>query len=1056
MAGDLTFFGWRRPGIYTLPEDANEKERLLAFNMKNRERDSERLDATLTLSLLGPEDVVGLQPGAVVRTSPPASANGVEVTKCVFAEFAAPDLPWRYSQETVPAPSADSTLPPPDQPLPRPWMVLVVGTPEELIAQADGTVTLNQSLCLHYDLAKSARWAHVQEENGITISRLLSSRRLEPNQNYNAAIVRVGKLPSWPLSGTTTLPLPLLHFWQFQTGEEEDFGALATRLKAGTAGDEIGKRQVSYKHLDGSPQFTVWGALVKAQPLPSDLDPNPAEISADLEGLFGPPEDEKGRPIIGVPLYGDAWIKTPVEKTWGAEVNLKPQHRAAAGLGMWAGIELQEMISSAATDQAGALDIAAQRIRNFAFGLQANTSLWQRRLPTDLYQRLFLFGPSLRRIVTNNGPVLNRIAGGNRPLPPNIFSSAAQRIFRFKPIKNLAEMTATLPSNILTSANTCPPPDDPSPDGLPHFDPFAGPGGFGDPDQTTRECISFRGRPMGFGPNPRMEQGVTFIVKDGKGNPLIESRIGTWENDPDLLTPDKMALAFGRELEIILPTIAKSVELTIMHLISPATIFAFNSDQSLAGRLGMVTPMQEPQVFTITGRAINRVVVTALISLDQSTYLHDFCYTGFTGPLITFEDLIQKAIDNNRIDHQPLLDFLNEVIANPPIDPTTNLPKDPTLLRGIVHGFFPRVPNLRVPTRSILNLVESFLDDGAETFKANVDKFLASPALQEPDDESILELAKALQADQPHRLCDEVRLETLSTELTEAIDPTLSTSHVRHCAVGGISGLGPLPLLPPEICVGLDMPTWQFLRDRAPDWLLPGLETIEPDSVIGLESNPVFIDAFMLGINTQTLSELRWRNIQIASKCTPIRMFWGQFNPVSNQREPDIQGVEQWDPDTSLGSGNHREPITTGGTFVLVIRGELFRRYPATLVYLVSAGEPADWKTIPDLKKSLPKVPTFQGSIGDDITFFRFDITSDAAKKHWVVLEETPQGYSFFNDRIFDFLPDPNIVKTPGFDCDTFTDVKVRPYCKAKGGRRFAMAAFVNPLRVFIRGEDII
>jgi hypothetical protein len=43
------------------------------------------------------------------------------------------------------------------------------------------------------------------------------------------------------------------------------------------------------------------------------------------------------------------------------------------------------------------------------------------------------------------------------------------------------------------------------------------------------------------------------------------------------------------------------------------------------------------------------------------------------------------------------------------------------------------------------------------------------------------------------------------------------------------------------------------------------------------------------------------------------------------------------------------------------------------------------------------KDPTFTGTIGDDITFFGFDLPPSALATHWVVLEEPPAGYRFYH-----------------------------------------------------------
>ena len=41
-------------------------------------------------------------------------------------------------------------------------------------------------------------------------------------------------------------------------------------------------------------------------------------------------------------------------------------------------------------------------------------------------------------------------------------------------------------------------------------------------------------------------------------------------------------------------------------------------------------------------------------------------------------------------------------------------------------------------------------------------------------------------------------------------------------------------------------------------------------------------------------------------------------------------------------------------------------------------------------------LPTFTGTIGPDITFFGFPVTPEALATHWVVLEEPPAGYRFY------------------------------------------------------------
>ena len=71
--------------------------------------------------------------------------------------------------------------------------------------------------------------------------------------------------------------------------------------------------------------------------------PLPAPIASDLAGLRTPATDEVGRPIVGLPRYGDAWrADAPDQSAWGRTLNGDPRHRGVAGLGLELGIRLQD------------------------------------------------------------------------------------------------------------------------------------------------------------------------------------------------------------------------------------------------------------------------------------------------------------------------------------------------------------------------------------------------------------------------------------------------------------------------------------------------------------------------------------------------------------------------------------------------------------------------------------------------------------------------------------------------------------------------------------------
>jgi len=180
------------------------------------------------------------------------------------------------------------------------------------------------------------------------------------------------------------------------------------------------------------------------------------------------------------------------------------------------------------------------------------------------------------------------------------------------------------------------------------------------------------------------------------------------------------------------------------------------------------------------------------------------------------------------------------------------------------------------------------------------------------------------------------------------------------------------------------------------------------------------------------LAELRWRNIPIATGCTPIRRFWDRADTATGTRADDIVGLNSWTPQSRLGDATHRAAGASGRELVIAVRGDLFLRYPTTLVYLKSARQGSPGTTNFDLDPDVNAariLPGFQGRLGGDVAFFGFpSFDAAAVVDYWVVFEEPPAGYRFAND-----------VATG-----------------ATTGHAWAVATLAQPVRVLIRGNALI
>jgi hypothetical protein len=305
-----------------------------------------------------------------------------------------------------------------------------------------------------------------------------------------------------------------------------------------------------------------------------------------------------------------------------------------------------------------------------------------------------------------------------------------------------------------------------------------------------------------------------------------------------------------------------------------------------------------------------------------------------------------------------------------------------------------------------------------------------------------------------------VNIDVLVKRIGDLIDPTREPAPAVDRLRATIRPPELVARTPPELPLGLDFPTWQLVNQYHRDWLLPAVGTIANDSILSLQTNPHFVDAFMVGINTQFMAEMRWRNLAIDRRFTPLRMFWGYVNHATGRREADIQPLAVWaaNPAADVGDLSHQaiKPGDTTGKkdLVIVFRTDLFRRYPATLVYLVRPKPGATEAQIDDLLKKTPTFehpptaggranreflgPIFTGAITPDVVFFAFDADPGDLAKYWLVLDEPPAELRFRHESQ---VPPPGWQPPP-----------VWPPADKSDSAKFAKTTLDRPTRVAISG----
>ena len=268
-------------------------------------------------------------------------------------------------------------------------------------------------------------------------------------------------------------------------------------------------------------------------------------------------------------------------------------------------------------------------------------------------------------------------------------------------------------------------------------------------------------------------------------------------------------------------------------------------------------------------------------------------------------------------------------------------------------------------------------------------------------------------------------------KLAHAIDARVALPH----RLGALVKLPGLTLEKPEEIVDVmahpdfEDATYAHLRDINKELLIPNLDLIPPNSISLLETNPKFIESYMVGLNHEMARELLWREYPTDQRGSYFRQFW-EVKGVSNPDTPadaeqlkDVKKLHTW-PVSSL-LGTHKPPpgpnadVQPGDKqLVLVIRGELLKRYPNTVIYAQKAVDDGkgnrvifDKDMTPEQFETHFKFPLFRAAIEPDLRFFGFDLT---IKKARGVVESR----DFKNDTLGWFFVIQEVPGEPRFGMD--------------------------------------
>ena len=255
----------------------------------------------------------------------------------------------------------------------------------------------------------------------------------------------------------------------------------------------------------------------------------------------------------------------------------------------------------------------------------------------------------------------------------------------------------------------------------------------------------------------------------------------------------------------------------------------------------------------------------------------------------------------------------------------------------------------------------------------------------------------------------------------------------------------------------IKIPMYEELARLSADWIMPGLNDIETNTINILETNQKYIEAFMLGMNYEMGRELLWRGYPTDQRGTYFSYFWGYSNSVTNLQSVapnsnvfilddyrDIEDIHTWrvgpgnpaSPLTKLGTNNARTALNNADNMLIVtIRGELLRKYPGTMIYL----QKAEWITATQPRKAVQGtevLPVFTGHIDPDIYLLGFPLSADEVRGkglddltkpgYFVVFQERAGEIRFGADESVNII-NPPIPNVPTWNDVTWSQIKSQP-----------------------------
>ena len=957
-----------------------------------------------TVNLIGPGDIAGVNPVAVLRTEPAANVNNFEANLLAYIEFYEEDFPWRYT----PVGPTGSKL--------RPWIALIVLKAGEFDLRDNGAglpsfsvhpEAVNQVFCDHDE---TWAWAHVHLNQSLTggtgligevdnllatdpdigISRLLCPRKLQQSSDYTAFLIpafetgRIAGLgkpttgikaqqPAWTKTGGQVTiaevegfnqhSFPFYYSWTFRTGKLGDFESLVAVLKPFPTDPESGKMPMDIQNpgydLDGVAASQVIGFEGALKPPDYNSDPFPdgpgdqtfrTKLKKLLNLAVDAVENDNAvalnsaeNPFYAAPFVEDPMIVPPIYGYWHAMI----KKLGNAGNPSWIEkLNLDPRYRGAAglgtkTVQAGQEDLMNRAWQQVGDVNLANQQIREAELAKMANRALFK-----KHLVNTSDDKFTRITGAAHSRVRNAEGSVTV---------NQEFKLSRVPAAVKSPAFT----------------------------RITR-------------PEKKSTRALNQAAAAGKG--IHTDAVPNFNTGADAFTDP-------------LVTAARLKQPGASAMSAGAVTAAIGSAKSnyLTQDIYLVRDLLFFSIETADLTTLNKSVIKSKIDLSTGEYetirIADPVRWG------SIKSQVESAIDQIKayaktaaqIEVKLEKDTYNTLFAGqeesdePGSPPSGKLHNQVYIYRELATGEIERVG--KATTLADIVQYEGLF---AGFSAINADPAFVQPQLRLPIGD----------------------LNGVFSHIRSALDPetTLPAKVIRRIKVWkdgrfqSVTAMKPIMAYPK-----FEEPMYAELSKQSQNFILPNIEKLPRNSMTILETNRVFIESYMAGLNHEMARELLWREYPTDQRGSYFRQFWdASDNAFETDPEMtlDIKEMHKWQ--APLG---RNKPNPDAGNLVLVIRGDLLLKYPNTIIYAQKAAyDPSD-PTLPrllpdDISEENTLFPSFSAALKPDVFLFGFPLTTVEAEgeriydSHAGTTGKNPGWFFVFRER-------PGQIK---FGMDDYTD----------------------------------